>query len=66
MGDRSVGPGCESEGFDGGAAGEEAAGAGEEDGGIACVAGEGSVEEEQAGAAGGHGRRYWYDFWDCR
>jgi hypothetical protein len=45
----------ERETLDGGAAGEVAAGVGEEAGGIARVAGEGGVEEEKVGAAGGHG-----------
>jgi hypothetical protein len=51
----SHGERCEGETFDGGAAGEEAVGAGEEDGGVARVAGEGGVEKEHVGAAGGHG-----------
>jgi hypothetical protein len=50
-----VGTGRERESFDGGVAGEEAAGAGEKDGGVARVAGEGGVEKKQVGAAGGHG-----------
>jgi hypothetical protein len=61
----SHGERCEGETFDGGAAGEEAVGAGEEDGGVACVAGEGGVEEQEMRAAGGHGNCYLSEFWDC-
>lgn len=53
--DRAGGECSEGEAFNGGAAGEEAASLGEEDGGITGFAGERGVEEKKMRAAGGHG-----------
>lgn len=55
MRDRAGGKCNERQAFDRGAAGEEAAGLGEEDGGVAGFAGKGGVEKEEVRAAGGHG-----------
>lgn len=55
MRDRARGKCSEGEAFDSGAAGEEVAGLGEEDGGITGFAGERGVEEKKMRAAGGHG-----------